>query len=51
MKSGSMAACKRLKLDVWSFQESWTTNFSLVSLDDRAVCVPCCQNLFARHQA
>ena len=48
MKSGSMAACKRLKLDVRSFQESWTTDFGFVARDDRAVCVLCCQNIVYR---
>ena len=43
-----MAACKRLKLDVRSFQESWTTNFGFVSRDDRAVCALCCQNIICR---
>ena len=43
MKSGSMAACKRLKLDVRFFQESWTAVFGFVSRDDRAVYVLCCQ--------
>ena len=40
-----MAACKRLKLHVRSFQESWTTDFGFVSRDDRAVCAFCCQNI------
>ena len=48
MKSGSMAACKRLKLDLRSFQESWTTDFGFVSQDDRAVCALCCQNIVCR---
>ena len=40
-----MAACKRLKLDVMSFQESWTIDFGFVSRDDQAVCVLCCQKI------
>ena len=48
MKSGSMAACNRLKLDVRSFQESWTTDFGFVSREDRAVCVLRCQNIVCR---
>ena len=43
-----MAACKRFKLDVRSFQESWTTDFGFISRDDRAVCVLCCQNIVCR---
>ena len=43
-----MAACRRLKLDVRSFQESWTTDFGFVSRDDRAVCALCCQNIVCR---
>ena len=43
-----MAACKRLKLDVRSFQESSTTDFGFISRDDRAVCVLCCQNSVCR---
>ena len=54
MKSGSIAACKRLKLEIRSFQEFWTTDFGFVSRDDRAVCVCVCsavKTLFAGHQA
>ena len=52
MKSGSMAVCKRLKLDVRSFQEFWTTDYGFVSRDDRAVCVcSAIKILFAGHQA
>ena len=40
-----MVACKRLKFDVRSFQESWTTDFGFVPRDDRAMCVFCCQNI------
>ena len=43
-----MAACKRLKLDVRSVQECWTTDFGFVSRDDRAVCMHCCQNIVCR---
>ena len=43
-----MAACKRLKLDVRSFQESSTTDFGFIFQDDRAVCVLCCQNSVCR---
>ena len=43
-----MAACKKLKLDVRSFQESWATDFGFVSRDDRAVCALCCQNNVCR---
>ena len=43
-----MAACKRLKLDVRSFQESSTTDFGFISRDDRVVCVLCCQNSVCR---
>ena len=47
-----MAACKRFKLDVRSFQESWTTDFGFVFRDDRAVCVcSAVKTLFAGHQA
>ena len=45
MKSGSMAACKRLKTHVRFFQESWMTDFGFVFRDDRAVCALCCQNI------
>ena len=48
MKSGSMAACKRLKLDVKSFQESWTTDIGFVSRDDLALRVLYCQNIVCR---
>ena len=40
-----MAACKRPKLNVRSFQKSWTTDFAFVFRDDRAVCVLYCQNI------
>jgi len=39
---------KRLKLDVRSFQRSWTADFGFVSRDDLAVCVLCCQNVVCR---
>uniref|UniRef100_H2YQ88 DUF4371 domain-containing protein n=1 Tax=Ciona savignyi TaxID=51511 RepID=H2YQ88_CIOSA len=43
-----MASSKKLKLDVRSFQESWTLDFGFVSRDDRAVCALCCQNVVCR---
>ena len=43
-----MASSKKLKLDVRSFQESWTSDFGFVSRDDRAVCTLCCQNVVCR---
>ena len=43
-----MASSKKLKLDVRSFQESWTSDFGFVSRDDRAVCALCCQNVICR---
>ena len=45
MKSGSIAARKRVKLEVRSFQKSWTTDFDFVPRDDRGVCVLCCQSI------
>ena len=48
MKSDLMGSSKILKLDVRSFQEFWTTDFELVSLDDQAVCALCCQNVVCR---
>ena len=41
-----MASSRKLKLDVRSFQEFWTTDFGFVSRDARAVCALCCQNNF-----
>ena len=40
-----MASSRKLKLDVGSFQEFWTTDFGFVSRDDQAVCALCCQNV------
>ena len=48
MKSDLMTSSKKLKLDVRSFQEFWTTDFRFVSRDDQVVCALCCQNTVCR---
>ena len=51
MKSDLMASPKKLKLDVRSFQELWTTDFGFVSRDELAVCVcSVFKTSFAEHQ-
>ena len=48
MKSDLKASSKKLKLDMRSFQEFWTTDFGFVSGDHMAVCALCCQNVVCR---
>ena len=40
-----MASSKKLKLDVRSFQEFWTTDFGFISRYNQAGCALCCQNV------
>ena len=40
-----MASSKRLKLDLKSFQKSWTADFAFISRGDRAVWALCCKNI------
>ena len=44
-KTDLMTSSKKLKLDVRSFQEFWTTDLGFVSRNDKAVCALCCQNV------
>ena len=48
MKSDLMVSSKKLKLDMRSFQEFWTTDFGFVSRNDQAECALCYQNVVCR---
>ena len=39
---------KKVKLDVRSFQSSWTNDFGFIQQNDRAVCALCCKNVVCR---
>ena len=43
-----MATAKKVKLDVRSFQSSWTNDFGFIQQNDRAVCALCCENVVCR---
>ena len=43
-----MASSKRLKLDLKSFQKSWTVDFGFASRGERAVCALCCKNIVSQ---
>ncbi|XP_064119030.1 general transcription factor II-I repeat domain-containing protein 2B-like [Macrobrachium nipponense] len=43
-----MATAKKIKLDVRSFQSSWTNDFGFIQQNDRAVCALCCENVVCR---
>ena len=39
---------KKQKLDLCSFQDSWTNEYGFIQQKDRAVCVICCENVVCR---
>lgn len=44
----AMATAKKVKIDVRSFQSSWTDDFGFIQKNDRAVCALCCENVVCR---
>ena len=40
-----MATAIKVKLDVRSFQSSWTNDFGFIQQKDRASCAHCCENV------